>query len=147
MGKASKRKKSKSQTIRLAGEQAEVFDAQMDADRKMFEQTDSCVCFRPQIPGEWNEHQMLGHEPPIIGPTRNGQIDFLLEECTWTAVVDIGRADRVAKGDLPGAPTGMRARIACFPVLTPEDELACSRAAQAYALAQLELLRHMGRNS
>jgi hypothetical protein len=146
MGKASKRKKGKSQTIRLAGEQAEVFDNQMDADRAMFEKTDSCVCFRPQIPGEWNEQQMLGHKPPMIGPMRDGKIDFLPEECTWTAVVDIGRADRVAKGHLPGAPTGMRTRIACLPVLTPEDELACSHAAQAYALAQMEALRRMGRD-
>jgi hypothetical protein len=147
MGKASQRKKDKRPTIRLAGEQAEAFDAQMDKDRAMFEQTDACVCFRPQIPGEWNEHQMLGHKPPIIGPIRNGQIDFLPSECTWTAVVDIGRVDRVAKGEAPGAPTGLRTRIACPPVLTPEDEIACSQAAQVYALAQMEALRRMGRDS
>jgi hypothetical protein len=50
-------------TIRLSGEQAEVFDDQMDVDRDLMEATDDFIAFRPSIDGEWSEQIMLGYEP------------------------------------------------------------------------------------
>jgi hypothetical protein len=146
MGKAANRKQrnSNSNQILLSGEQAEAFDAQMDADKAMFEQTDAAVCFRPQIPGEWNELKMLGGLPPQLGPIRNGKWDFLSEQCTWTAVVDVIRAQRIAEGKDTGAASGFRARLPCVPVLNQHDEAAYSQIAQEYILGQLAILRKRG---
>ena len=49
-------------TINLSGEQAEVFNEQMDTDRKLMEATDDFIAFRPAIEGEWNEGIMLGYD-------------------------------------------------------------------------------------
>lgn len=146
MGKASsrKRKNANPPKILLSGEQAEAFDTQMDADKSMFEQTHAAVCFRPQIPGEWNELKMLGLDPPQLGPIRNGQCDFLPEQCTWTAVVDVIRAERIADGKEAGAASGCRMRLQCVPVLNRRDEAACSQIAQEYVLRQLAILRERG---
>ena len=148
MGQAAKRKRqrpdSSSNRILLSGEQAEAFDAQMDADKAMFEKTDAAVYFRPQIPGEWNEQKMLGFKPPQLGPIRNGEWDFLPEQCTWTAVVDIIRTQRIANGKEAGEASGCRTRLQCVPVLNEQDEAAYSQIAQEYALRQLSLLQKQG---
>jgi hypothetical protein len=144
MGKAGKRKQNKSLTIQVTGEQGEVFDAQMDVDKKMFERTNVCVCFRPQIPGEWNEYQMLGHEPPILGPIGGGSPGFLAEQCTWTAVVDVGRAERIAKGEKIGKPSGLRIRMRCVPILSADELAIYGEMAQQYALYLVELMHGQG---
>jgi hypothetical protein len=149
MGKAAKRKQRSGNPhqILLSGEQAEAFDAQMDADKAMFEQTDAAVCFRPQIPGEWNEQKMLGLKlPPQLGPIRNGRWDFLPDQCTWTAVVDVIRAQRIADGKDAGEASGCRTRLQCVPVLNQQDEAAYSQIAQEYVLQQLAILREQGGN-
>jgi len=139
MGRASNRKRQRrpENIIRLAGEQAEVFDAQMDADKAKFEQINGCVYFRPQIPGEFNEQIAIGCEVAMLGPSTG----FLPQQCTWTAVVDLVRAHRVANGEPPGEASGCRTRYKCVPVLTAADEAWCSQIAQEYALHQLSILR------
>ena len=67
MGRTAKHKADRrAKTITLTGEQAEVFDEQMDSDRDWFEGSSECVHFRPEIPGEFNEQLMLGWQPPYI---------------------------------------------------------------------------------
>ena len=76
--------------IEASGEQGEVFDLQMDTDRKWFESHGGVLYFRPQIQGEWNEQAVFGTHPPIIGPMApDGRADFLIDQATWTAVVDV----------------------------------------------------------
>lgn len=145
MGQASKRKQQRrpQKPILLTGEQAEVFDAQMDADRAKFEQLEGFVYFRPQIPGEFNEQQMLGSEVLKLGPLAG----FLPQQCTWTAVVDLGRVDRLANGQPLGEASGFRTRYKCVPVLTAADEAGCSQIALRLALQQLKVLREAGKKT
>ncbi|MGA1114784.1 MAG: hypothetical protein ACO3TI_07555, partial [Aquiluna sp.] len=94
-------------TIKLSGEQAEVFNEQMDTDRKLMEATDDFIAFRPAIEGEWNEGIMLGYDLPRLdcitenGVTYAGPYD-------WTCVVDMGRLRFGTK-----EPTGARMRFQC----------------------------------
>jgi hypothetical protein len=108
MGRNAKRKADRrAKTITLSGEQAEVFDEQMDSDRDWFEGSNECVRFRPEIPGEFNEQLMLGGQPPYIQifDLKTGEdIDATLD---WVCVVDIIRA---IEG---GGPSGCRTRLRC----------------------------------
>jgi hypothetical protein len=144
MGRASNRKRRQrpENFIRLAGEQAEVFDAQMDTDKKKFEEIEGCVYFRPQIPGEFNEQKMLGFEVPMIGPMAG----FLPQQCTWTAVVDLGRAYQIANDEPPGKASGCRTRYKCPPALTFADQELYAQVAMYLALQQLAALRDSSKN-
>jgi hypothetical protein len=105
--------------IEASGEQGEVFDLQMDTDRKWFESHGGVLYFRPQIQGEWNEQAVFGTHPPIIGPMApDGRADFLIDQATWTAVVDVERFHRIAFERRAGGPgSGFRTRIAVYPML------------------------------
>ena len=96
------------QIIRLAGEQAEVFDNQMDVDKALIEATNDCVAFRPQIEGEWNEFTMLGRRPQallVYDPANNELID---QPYNWTCVIDILQAVNAL-----AEPSGCRTRLPC----------------------------------
>jgi hypothetical protein len=109
MGRNSRRKnerQSKTTHIKLTGEQAEVFDEQMDSDRDWFKRSSESVRFRPEIDGEWNEHLMLGHQAPYIktydietGKGYNAPLN-------WVCVVDIFKA--IEGGDSSGCRTRYR---------------------------------------
>ena len=92
--------------IHLAGEQAEAFDQQMDADRDWFESTSEAFYFRPEIEGEFDDFLVAGAEPPSIYAV--AETDKGDEELPrgWVCVVDIGRY--VMKDE---EPSGLRMRI------------------------------------
>jgi hypothetical protein len=108
MGRNAKRKQDRKRNhITLAGEQAEVFDAQMDSDRDWFSGSDQCVRFRPEIDGEFNDQLMLGHQPNYIQTfdLETGEnIDLPLG---WVCVIEVGRAVNW------GGPDGFRTRLRC----------------------------------
>lgn len=135
------------QIMHLAGEQAEAFDQQVDADRDWFESHRGVLCFRPQIPGEWNEQHALGIPVPIAGPfAPDGSPDFLLDQAVWTAVVDLGRLRRVAVERRPAGPsTGLRTRLRVVPPLTHRARREMAIAVTAYALHTLQALEEQGR--
>jgi hypothetical protein len=89
-------------TIRLAGEQAEVFDNQMDVDKALMASTPSCVAFRPAIDGEFSEYQVIGERVPCIAPFQTEA------RPDWVCVCDVGRIQR--KG---GPASGLRVRFQC----------------------------------
>lgn len=136
-----------SQFMRLAGEQGEVFDLQMDADRDWFESHEGVLYFRPQIPGEWNEQRALGVPIPTAGPFGpGGTPDFLPDQAVWTAVVDLGRLWRVAVERCPAGPSsGMRTRLRVVPPLTHATRRDLGIAVTAYALHTLQALEEQGR--
>ena len=145
MGRKSKSKANRrsSQHVVLAGEQAEVFDTQMDTDRAWFEANDHVAYIRPQIPGEWNEQKMLGHEPITIGlDAPDGTPAFLPQQATWTAVVDLGRLRALVEDNNPDTPpSGCRTRFACPPPLSPEADRNLRISAARTALACLNAVR------
>jgi hypothetical protein len=95
-------------TIRLAGEQAKVFDNQMDVDKALMEATDDCVAFRPEIEGEWNEFVLIGSRPQallVYDSASNTPID---QPCNWTCVIDVFKAVNAL-----AEPSGCRTRLPC----------------------------------
>lgn len=103
---------NKPNEIRLAGEQAEVFDAQMDSDREWFEASRDWIRFRPEIEGEFNEHIMLGESPPYVSLYDMETGEGIDVSMGWVCVIDIGRAMSNEK-DPP--PSGVRTRFRCPP--------------------------------
>jgi hypothetical protein len=95
-------------TIRLSGEQAEVFDDQMDVDRDLMEATDDFIAFRPSIDGEWSEQIMLGYEPQRLTIGIKGTDEIYPGPYDWTCVVDVGRLVSNCKDA-----SGMRVRFQC----------------------------------
>lgn len=147
MGRNSKRKAKRTITITLAGEQAEAFDAQMDADKAWFEANAFPVYLRPQIPGEWGEYEMFGTKPVAIGPIApNGEPDFLDQQCVWTAVVDAVRLQAwVNDNDFYAPPSGVRMRFACTPPLDKNQAMEIAAEAAKQAMRNLEALDEMKR--
>jgi hypothetical protein len=135
------------QHIRLAGEQGEVFDQQMDTDRDWFESHRGVLYFRPQIPGEWNEQLALGIAIPTAGPLGpDGSLDFLPDQAVWTAVVDLGRFLRIAVDRAPAAPaTGFRTRLRVVPPLTHAARRDMAVAVIAYVRCTLQALQEQAR--
>jgi len=129
--------------LQLAGEQAEAFDQQMDADRDWFDSHRGVLYFRPQIPGEWNEQLALGVTVPIVGPLGpNGVLDFLPDQAVWTAVVDLGRLWRLAVERRPaGPPTGFRTRLRVVPPLTHAARRDSAVAVITFAIHTIRSLR------
>lgn len=136
MGKNAKRRQErKTKHIRLAGEQAEVFDNQMDVDSEWFQNSDEPVFFRPQIEGEWNQHTATGKSPPTIDFfDEDGQVIEAKKD--WTCVVDVGR---VLKGGGPAS--GFRTRLAVAAPITPPIRQAMKEQAIAWAQVTVEALR------
>jgi hypothetical protein len=95
-------------TIRLAGEQAEVFDNQMDADKALMEATDDCVAFRPQIEGEWNEFAVIGSRPQALLVYDSASNELIDQPCNWTCVIDVFKAVNAL-----AEPSGCRTRLPC----------------------------------
>jgi len=147
MGKAQKRKSQhKKHIIKLTGEQAEIFDKQMDLDKLLFENSEAAVIYRPSIEGEFNEQKIIGCYVPIVGKFRDGQPDFLDQQATWTIVVDIGRATNLAKSKPPGPASGHRTRMRCLPVLSRKDEMEYASAAMSYALQAIDAIKRQGKS-
>lgn len=132
------------QTIMLAGEQAEVFDNQMDVDKALMEATNDCVAFRPQIEGEWNEFTMLGIKPTriqallVYDSGNNALIDL---PYNWTCVIDVLQAvNALAK------PSGFRMRLQC-----PEPTMAIRgslrEVAISYAKAAVAVLQEQSKSN
>lgn len=120
----------------LTGEQAEVFDHQMDTDRELMEATDDCIAFRPTIEGEFSEYIVAGGRPPQIVLTEGGPDGAFLYDVPggqWTAVVDLGRA---FLGYTEAS--GMRMRLLCPPPIDGGIREAIREAAleTAYRLAK-----------
>ena len=106
MGRNAKtRKARKPQRITLTGEQAEVFDEQMDSDRDWFQGSDECVRFRPEIEGEFNEQKMLGKEPPFIQLFDTDSGEDMTLSLDWVCVIEISR---ITTGENAGLRTRMR---------------------------------------
>ena len=107
MGRNAKRKQDrKARRVTLSGEQAEVFDAQMDSDREWFDDSSELVRFRPEIEGEFNEYLMLGGQPPSLQAfdLRTGnEIETLRD---WVCVVELSRV-------ISGVTHGKRLRMRC----------------------------------
>ena len=103
--KAKLRKQRKPITVTLSGEQAEVFDQQMESDHDWFEGTTECVRFRPEIEGEFDTYQMLGQRINGLVPfdSNGAPLDVPLD---WVCVVEVSRA-------LTGKAHGIRVRIPC----------------------------------
>lgn len=143
----------KGPVVRLSGEQAEAFDDQMTYDRKWFERNPAMILFRPQFPGEWAGYELTGSQPPLIGPAAYGDEwtalaskkfqfnqelptpGFVASECTWTAVVDIGRLVMSNKQGRLAPPSGIRLRMASVPVTSEEDQRAATKLVCEAALA------------
>ena len=138
MGRNSKRKSrrhAKTTQVRLAGEQAEVFDEQMNSDRDWFKGSDECVRFRPEIDGEFNEYLMFGHQIPFIEAFEletGKKFDVPLD---WVCVIDVIRA---VEG---GGPSGCRTRMRCPAPLNGEIRKAMAEYAIKHAHSFLLFLR------
>lgn len=129
--KARIRKDRKPIHIRLSGEQAEVFDEQMESDREWFEGSTEMVRFRPEIEGEWNEQKMLGFVSPalVTKDPRTGKAD----PANWTCVLDLGRVTGMTT-----EASGWRTRFPCSAPST--GKLRSDMAAKAIAFAQAQIL-------
>lgn len=127
--------------IRVAGEQAEVFDNQMDADKALMEATDDCVVFRPEIEGEWNEMIMLGGRPQALLVCDSVTHELIDKPYGWTCVIDVQRA---VEGTC--APSGMRTRLQC-PEPTSDIRESLRQAAIAYAKAFIALLQQQNKTN
>ena len=92
--------------IHIVGEQAEVFDQQMDADRDWFESTSEAFYFRPEIEGEFNDFIVGGGEPPCVYAVAETDEGDKEVPGGWVCVVDIGRYVMRDK-----EPSGCRMRI------------------------------------
>lgn len=136
MGRNAKRKaERRAKTITLTGEQAEVFDEQMDSDRDWFEGSNQSVRFRPEIPGEFNEQLMLGVQVPSIELFNLETGEDLATPLDWVCVVDIFRA---VKG---GGPSGCRTRLRCPAPLNGQVRQALADYAIRYAHMALAELK------
>ena len=136
MGRNAKRKaERRTKTITLAGEQAAVFNEQMDSDRDWFEGSDQCVRFRPEIPGEFNEQKMLGHQVPSIELFNLETGEDVSAALDWVCVVDIFRA---VKG---GGPSGCRTRLRCPAPINGQLRGALADYAIRYAHSMLAALK------
>jgi hypothetical protein len=129
-------------TIRIAGEQAEVFNDQMDTDRDLMEAVDDCVAFRPEIDGEWNEHIMLGDTPPRLALRYCNTGKVYPGPYNWTCVLDLGRALYGEK-----AASGWRMRFQCPEPATAELRAALKDFAIDFAKASFELLRKQNKKA
>lgn len=110
MGRNAKRKQDRNRNrnrITLTGEQAEVFDAQMDSDRDWFSGSDECVRFRPEIEGEFNEYALMGGQPPFIQTFDLETGEDVDMPRGWVCVIEVGRAVNW------GGPDGFRTRLRC----------------------------------
>ena len=124
--------------IRLAGEQAEVFDKRSDTDREWFESHEGHVYFRPEIDGEWNEHIVLGDAIPTLdvkGYSKDAPKGH------WTVVIDLGRAwDRLER-KTGSPPSGMRTRVRINRPATGTTQADLDMPIMKYCLI---MLHHMG---
>lgn len=125
--KAKLRASRKPQRILVAGEQAEVFDQQMDADREWFESSDQAFYFRPEIDGEFNEYTMLGSEPPFVHAVVSTPSGICQVELGWVCVVDVGRY----LGQVE-APSGCRIRVRTSPPLQADVREYLTKGVQRY---------------
>lgn len=130
---------SDDRTIRLAGEQAEVFDDQMDVDRDLMEATDDFIAFRPTIEGEWNEQIMLGCDPQRLTCMAEGG-GIYLGPYDWTCVVDVGRLVSMTE-----EASGFRMRFQCPEPNSQELRQALRKGAAERVLAFLELAKQQSR--
>jgi hypothetical protein len=98
--------------IELSGEQAEVFDYQMDSDKEWFDSSHDWVFFRPEIEGEFNEYIMMGENPPdcLLQNLETGKL--INTPLDWVCVIDIGRALSKKK---KAPASGFRVRFRCPP--------------------------------
>jgi len=129
--KAKLRKDRKPIHIRLSGEQAEVFDEQMESDRQWFEGSAEMVRFRPEIEGEWNEQKMLGFVSPAL--VTKDPVTGKEDPTNWTCVLDLGRVTGMTT-----KASGWRTR---FPCSAPTSgKLRNKMAAQAVAFARAQIL-------
>ena len=136
MGRTAKHKADRrAKTITLTGEQAEVFDEQMDSDRDWFEGSSECVRFRPEIPGEFNEQLMLWWQPPYIQTFDLETGEDIAASLVWVCVVDIIRA---IEG---GSPSGCRTRLRCPAPLNGQIRQAMAAYAIRYARVALDTLK------
>ena len=136
MGRNAKRKaERRAKTITLTGEQAEVFDEQMDSDRDWFEGSSECVRFRPEIPGEFNEQLMLGGLPPYIQAFDLETGEDIAAPLDWVCVIDIIRSIN------GGGPSGCRTRLRCPAPLNGQIRRAMADYAIRYARMALETLK------
>lgn len=138
MGKNAKRRQDhKNKKIHLTGEQAEVFDHQMDVDSEWFQNSDEPVFFRPQIDGEWNQHIAAGSSPPTIDFFyENGQPVPAVKD--WTCVIDVGR---VLNGGGPAS--GMRMRLAVAVPFTPQIREIMKEQAIAWTKSMVTMLQQL----
>jgi len=97
------------------GEQAEVFDHQMDVDKQWFESSPDAFYFRPEIEGEFDEYLVAGGEAPCIYAERDTPWGRERLPLGWVCVVDIGRYVDKSK-----EPSGWRCRIRTSPPKTGE---------------------------
>jgi hypothetical protein len=123
-------------TIRISGEQAEVFDDQMNVDRDLMEATDDFIAFRPSIEGEWNEQIMLGATPERLAIRFADSGEIYPGPYNWTCVVDIGR---LAYGQSEAS--GCRTRLQCPNPITPELRQVLREAASERVLGLIDLLK------
>lgn len=130
---------SADRTIRLSGEQAEVFDDQMDVDRELMEATDDFIAFRPAIEGEWNEQIMLGHDPQRLTCMAEGGAIYP-GPYDWTCVVDVGRLTGTTK-----EASGFRVRFQCPEPYFEELRQVLRNGAAERVLVFLELAKRQSR--
>jgi hypothetical protein len=134
MGRNSKRKAER-RTIRLTGEQAKVFDAQMDSDRDWFKGSRQGVRFRPEIDGEFDHQLALGQQPNCIRCFDPETGKATTASLGWVCVVDIGQA-LGADG-----PSGWRTRLRCPPPISGRIRQEMASSAIAFAIAAVGALR------
>lgn len=101
--------------IKVVGEQAEVFDYQLDHDRQLMEDTCDFMALRPEIEGEWDDAIMAGAEP-VTFAIFSKEMNQLIERDWWVCVVDMGK---LIDGTTEGS--GLRTRFRCSKPVNPGD--------------------------
>jgi hypothetical protein len=134
MGRNSKRKAER-RTIHLTGEQAKVFDAQMDSDRDWFEGSRQGVRFRPEIDSEFDQQLALGQQPYCLRCFDLKTGESITAPLGWVCVVDIGQA-LGADG-----PSGWRTRLRCPAPINGRIRQEMASSAIAFTIAAVGALR------
>ena len=139
MGRNAKRKQERNRSrITLTGEQAEVFDQQMQSDRDWFSGSNELVRFRPEIEGEFNEQLMLGHQPPFIQAFDLETGEDVEIPGGWVCVIEVGRVVKWGGSD------GFRTRLRCPAPVNGQLRQAMANYALNYARQIFLTLRAQG---